>query len=172
MKKVRPVTIYFVQMVFRLFPETRLFRLKVILLRFAGVAIDTSVRVCSSVTIHGSSRLSLGDDTWIGHQVMIICSADVIIGARVDIGPRVFIGTGSHMISAEGDRVAGEGLSSPITIDDGAWIGAGAIILPGVKIGKMAVVGAGALVTKDVTPGDVVAGVPAKQLRNIWTQHK
>lgn len=164
--------LYFYNLIGRGLPETKFFGFKRLFLKFANVAVGAHVRVCSSVTILGNSRLSLGDDTWIGHQVMIICSADVTIGARVDVGPRVYIGTGSHMISSEGDRVAGEGLSSPITIDDGAWIGAGAIILPGVKIGRMAVVGAGALVTKDVAPGDVVAGVPAKQLRNIWTEHK
>ena len=90
------------------------------------------------------------------------------IGDRVDIGPLVYIGTGSHSIAPDGDRVAGSGLSASIAIGDGAWIGAGAMVLPGVKIGKMAVVGAGALVNKDVAPGDVVVGVPARIIRNIW----
>lgn len=168
MKKLRPATGYLVQLVLRLIPETRFFGLKVKLLRFAGATLDSSVRVCSSVTILGNGGLSVGAGTWIGHQAMIVCSADVTIGARVDIGPRVYIGTGSHVIDAAGDRAAGQGVSSPIAIGDGAWIGAGAMILPGVTIGGMAVIGAGALVTKDVASGDVVAGVPAKRLRNLW----
>lgn len=170
MRRLRPATCYFVQLFIRLIPETRFFWLKVKLLRIAGVTIDSSVRACSSVTILGNGSLSVGRDVWIGHQSMIVCSADVAIGARVDIGPRAYIGTGSHVIDPLGDRAAGPGESLPISIGDGAWIGAGATILPGVSIGRMAVIGAGAVVTTNVAPGDVVIGVPSRRLRNLWDE--
>jgi acetyltransferase-like isoleucine patch superfamily enzyme len=57
---------------------------------------------------------------------------------------------------------------APIEIEDDCWLGAGVIILPGVKIGRAAVLGAGAVVTRDVAAGDVVGGVPARAIRSLW----
>lgn len=79
---------------------------------------------------------------------------------NISISHYVKIVTGSHNIQSN----SFDGKFKPICIDDYAWIGIGATILQGVKIGKGAVVCAGAIVTKDVLPYEIVAGVPAKKI--------
>ncbi|HNX05774.1 MAG TPA: acyltransferase [Opitutales bacterium] len=151
--------------VIRCLPETRLFGLKRALLSAAGVKVGRGVRFCSSALILGGGTLSIGDDTWIGHQVLIVAASDVFIGNRVDLAPRVYIGTGTHAPDVDGLRAAGQELTRDIHIGDGAWLGACSCILPGVRIGTNAVVAAGAVVTKDVAEKTVVGGVPAVCLR-------
>lgn len=145
-----------------LLPETRLFAFKRMLLRLAGVSVAPKVRICSSARFQINGALVVGQDTWIGHEVLVVGGdADVTIGAQVDIGPRVTIVTGTHAIAREG-RVAGEGRSAPVHLGDGCWVGAGALILGGVRVGERAIVAAGAMVNRDVPPGAVVGGVPAR----------
>jgi acetyltransferase-like isoleucine patch superfamily enzyme len=147
-------------------PPTRLYRLKARLLRAAGVDIDQTARIVSSVSIIGPGAVKIGCDTFIGHRTVIIAAgAPVQIGAKVDIGPGVFIGNGSHEINMAGDRSAGAGYSAPITIGDAAWIGAGSVILPGVFIGEHAVVGAGSVVVRDIPPFTVSVGVPCRPVK-------
>ena len=153
--------------IMKLLPETTCFGLKRMLWRWAGAIIKTNVRICSSAFILGSGKLEIGEDSWIGHQVFIETGSNIIIGSYVDIAPRVYIGTGSHVIDATGKHVAGEGTSQPIIIQDGAWIGANATILPGITIGSKAIVGAGAVVTQDVPKATVVVGIPAKPLKTV-----
>ena len=153
--------------IMRLLPETRCFTLKSTLWRWAGATIGSNVRICSSALILGTGELEIGDDTWIGHQVFIESGSKVSIGASVDIGPRTYIGTGSHKIDTEGQHTAGEGTSEPITIEDGVWLGANTTILPGVTIGKKTLVGAGAVVTRSLTPYSVAIGIPARSIRKL-----
>ena len=153
--------------VMHMLPETRCWGLKRLLWRWAGARIGRNVRICSSAFILGAGDLSIGDNTWIGHQVFIETGSRVAIGANVDIAPRVYIGTGSHRIDPVGSHSAGEGTSQPIVIEDGAWLGANATILPGVTIGEKAVVGAGAVVTKSIPPRTVAVGCPAKAVRPL-----
>ena len=144
----------------RLLPPSRCFGLKRSLLRFAGAQVGDNVRVVSSVEIYCSGSLSIGANTWIGHQVLIVGGdADIHIGDNVNIAPRVVLVSGSHEIEFESDMVAGEGYSRPIHIRDGSWLGAGAIVLGGSAIGENAVVGAGAVVRGDVAPKTVFKGV-------------
>jgi len=159
--------LYLTNIFFKLVPETRCFSLKALLLRLSGINLGKNVRVCSSVTILGSGRLSIGDDTWIGHQTLISTSSQIIIGKYVDIAPRVYIGTGTHEIDNFGKRSAGAGINKDIIIQDGVWLGANCILLPGVTIGEKSVVAAGALVTKDIPARVIVAGVPARIIRSI-----
>ena len=148
-------------------PETTCFGLKRLLWRWAGAKIGRDVRICSSAFILGAGELSIGDGTWIGHQVYVETGSRVDIGANVDLAPRVYIGTGSHEIDAVGPRSAGKGTSLPVAIGDGAWIGANAVILPGVTIGEKTVIGAGAVVTKSIPARAVAVGCPAKAVRPL-----
>jgi maltose O-acetyltransferase len=91
---------------------------------------------------------------------------EVRIGDHVMIGPQVQIYTAAHELQAEA-RNRGLEVAKPIVIEDNVWIGGGAILLPGVKIGLNAVVGAGAVVTRDVLMNMVVAGNPARVIREI-----
>ena len=151
----------------RFIPETSAFAFKRALLRWCGARVGKNVRICSSATILGNGDLEIGDDTWVGHQVLINSGSLIQIGANVDIAPRVVLGTGSHKLDPVGSHTAGEGTQSPIVIEDGVWLCANSLVLPGVRVGKKSVVAAGAVVTRDVPERQIVAGVPARLLRSL-----
>jgi maltose O-acetyltransferase len=102
----------------------------------------------------------IGDDTIIGEQVILDGRAPLRIGNHVDIASRALLYNSEHDIqSADFHQI-----EVPTTIEDYVFIGPQAIILPGVTIGKGAVVAAGAVVTKNVAPYSIVAGIPAKPI--------
>lgn len=113
---------------------------------------------------------TIGKDVYIGEDLIIIDELEprspLYIGNRVAIAERVTLVIASRpnfsSISPYVPTAYG-----PITIKDDAWLGTGVIVLPNVTIGQGAVVGASSLVTKDVPPFTIVAGVPAKTLRKI-----
>jgi len=112
-----------------------------------------------------SARVTIGDYTFLGRRVEIDASTSVSIGNHVLVAPGVFVTDHAHRIAAEA-RIGDQGcVAGPVVVEDDAWLGAQSVILPGVRIGRGAVVGAGAVVTHDVPPGAVVAGVPARVLR-------
>ena len=125
------------------------FRLRIALLRACGYRI--------------------GSDVYIGEELLVIeelsdFSQKLVIGDRVAIAPRVTLVTSSDAnFSRLMEHVAP--IRGRIVIGDDAWIGTGVIILPNVSIGRAAIVGAGAVVTRDVPDGAVMAGVPARRLR-------
>ena len=112
--------------------------------------------------------VAVGRDVYIADGFVIVEElADpggVTIGDRVSIGPNVTLVVSSHP-NASRLRDAGLARKAPIVIEDDAWIGASAIVMPGVRIGSGAVVGAGSVVTRDVPAGHVVAGQPARVVR-------
>ena len=103
--------------------------------------------------------LSIGKDTFIGRVTMAV-------HAEITIGERVCINDGAEILTASHDVGDPEWKQQklPVIIEDYAWVGTGAMILPGVVIGRGAVVGARAVVSKSVAPGDIVVGNPAKAL--------
>jgi UDP-2-acetamido-3-amino-2,3-dideoxy-glucuronate N-acetyltransferase len=109
------------------------------------------------------SSVWIGRDCWIGNGVRFQDKAHITNGAV--IGDGVFIGPGVLTSDDKHPRVGNKHYrAEPPTIHAGASIGAGAILLPGVVIGECAVVGAGAVVTKNVPPYAVVTGIPAREL--------
>jgi len=111
-------------------------------------------------------NISLGDHVFLNVLCTILDCNEVRIGHHVMIGPNVQIYTAAHLLEAE-PRNQGLEVAKPILIEDNVWIGGGAILLPGVRIGRNAVVGAGAVVTCDVSANTVVAGNPARVIREI-----
>ena len=108
----------------------------------------------------------IGDHTRIGLHNTIIGPVD--IGNHVNLAQGITVTALNHNFSDANKRIDEQGVStSPVTIEDDVWIGANAVILPGVTIGEHCVVAAGAVVTKDVPPHSLVAGVPAKVIKNI-----
>jgi putative colanic acid biosynthesis acetyltransferase WcaF len=106
-------------------------------------------------------HFSIGDHSWIGEDVWIDNLAKVAIGANTCISQGAYLCTGSHDWS---DPAFGL-LVQTVTIEDGAWIGARAVICPGVTIAECAVVAAGSVVTKDVPADEIHAGNPARFLK-------
>lgn len=112
------------------------------------------------------NRLEIGDETWIGQQCFFHAAGGLYIAAQVGIGPGVKILTSQHTEVGRAVPIYNAPVAfAPVRIERGADIGAGAIILPGVTIGEGAQVGAGAVVTRDVPAYAVVAGSPARVLR-------
>jgi len=101
----------------------------------------------------------IGIRAWIGRGTTI--------GSRVMMGPEVMIFTSNHRTTRLDVPMSEQGMTEdmPVTIGDDVWIGARAILLPGITINSGSIVGAGAVVTKDVPPGSIVAGNPARVVR-------
>ncbi|SHK54073.1 acyltransferase [Xylanibacter ruminicola] len=108
----------------------------------------------------------IGDHTRIGLHNTIIGPVD--IGSHVNLAQSITVTALNHNFDDTNKRIDEQGVSTnPVTIEDDVWIGANAVILPGVTIGEHCVVAAGAVVTKDVPPHSLVAGVPAKVMKQI-----
>ena len=107
----------------------------------------------------------IGSHTRVGIGNVII--GPVTIGSHVNLAQHVTVTALNHNFSTSG-MIDTQGVSTaPVTISDDVWIGAGAVILPGVTIGEHVVVAAGSVVTKDIPSHSVVAGVPAKVIKSI-----
>lgn len=104
--------------------------------------------------------LIIGDDTYLGHSVHVHALAPVQVGSRCVLADGVLLNSGDHSRADRHDVVP----TGPITVGDDVFIGQNAIVLGGVRIGDRATVAAGAVVTRDVGAGAVVAGVPARPL--------
>lgn len=115
--------------------------------------------------VHGQN-IYIGDHVFLNVQCTILDCNEVRIGHHVMVGPAVQIYTAAHVLQAE-PRNRGMEVAKPIVIEDSVWVGGGAILLPGVTTGQNAVVGAGAVVSRDVPGNTVVAGNPARVIREI-----
>jgi maltose O-acetyltransferase len=132
-----------------------------------GYNLQTGVVIASSAKIMGVIKVNIGKFTFIGHETMIMGggNGNITVGNYCDISSRVNIVSGTHYIDMDNVRSAGKGYGNEIIIEDGVWIGYGAIILPGVTIGYKSIVGAGTVVNKNVPPYTVVAGSPMRIIK-------
>lgn len=117
-------------------------------------------------------RLVVGDDSYLGHRLIISADDEVRIGAHVHIADDVYLcGYDAHPIDPVARRTQPGPVdysgASRIVVDDDAWICQGAIVLKGVRVGKGAIVGAHAVVTRDVPDGVIVAGNPARPVGRV-----
>lgn len=119
---------------------------------------------------HGYN-ISIGNDFYSNHNLVITDGAKVTFGDHVFIAPNCCLTTAEHAIDAE-QRVQGLEVAKPITIGNNVWIGAGTTILAGVTIGDNAVIGAGSVVKKDIPANVVAVGVPCRVLREITEADK
>jgi maltose O-acetyltransferase len=111
-------------------------------------------------------NIHIGDHVYLNVLCTILDCNEVHIGHHVMIGPAVQIYTAAHLLQAEA-RIQGWEVAKPIVIEDNVWLGGSAILLPGVRVGRNAVVGAGAVVSRNVPANTVVAGNPARVIREI-----
>jgi maltose O-acetyltransferase len=134
------------------------------LLRSAGLDVRTD-RIGPACYFH-SSDVRIGDRTLLNHGVHVENIAPVEIGADCALSIYVRLITSTHDIGPHEGR-AGTWRQSPVRIGDGCWLGAAAIVLPGVTIGAGCVVAAGAVVTGDCAEDGLYAGVPARRVRDL-----
>lgn len=126
--------------------------------------IGNNVNVMNDIDFSFGSNISIGDNSGIGKGCSLNDSCSINIGKNVLIGPEVIFYTTNHKIDRN-KLIVNQGFKfGEININDDVWIGARAIILPGVTIAKGAVVGAGAVVTKNIGEYEIVGGVPAKKI--------
>lgn len=124
-------------------------------------------------------NLTIGKDFFSNFNCMFLDVATITIGDSVMLGPNVTLATPMHPLLAQ-ERIIQEypdgyhdlEYAKPIVIQDGVWIASGATVCGGVTVGKNSIIGAGSVVTHDVPPNTLVAGVPAKVIRTLDEQDK
>jgi maltose O-acetyltransferase len=128
-----------------------------------GVSLNGTVVPIELVT-YTSGRIEIGNHTFVNYGASIAARNSVKIGSHCLLGHYTFV-----MDNNQHDVVKHEELpqSEPVIIEDHAWIGSKAVILPGVRIGTRAVIGAGSIVTRDIPPRCVAAGNPARVIRHL-----
>lgn len=134
-----------------------------------NIEIGDDVYVGHAAILKGYHKglMRIGRGTWIGQGAFFHSAGDILIGEKVGIGPYVKIITSVHQEGQPGTPVMdGELQFARVVVEDGADIGVGAILLPGVTVGAGSIVGAGSVVTRDVAPHEIVAGNPARRLRS------
>ena len=128
--------------------------------RLAGMKIGQGSKIHVFCRFFEPKKVEIGEDSIVGEFAFLDGRASLKIGSHVDIASQVLIYNSKHDINDTEFKAK----ESPVEIEDYVFIGPRAIIMPGIKIGRGAIVAAGAVVTKNVFPGKVVAGVPAREI--------
>lgn len=116
-------------------------------------------------------NIEVGENLFANYNLTILDVGKVTIGKNVQIAPNVSIYTAGHPVHAD-SRNSGYEYGIPITVGDNVWIGGNTVILPGVTIGKNAVIGAGSVVSKDIPDNVIAAGNPCKVIREITEEDR
>jgi len=135
-------------------------RLRLLIYRLLGLRVGEKSTIYGRAELHSPRGISIGHDTMIGSCAILDGRGELVIGNNVNFSNAVWIWTEQH----DKDDPYFSAIKGRVVIEDYAWISCRTTILPGVTIGKGAVVCAGAVVTKDVRPYEVVAGVPARKI--------
>ena len=122
--------------------------------------------VASTFNCDYGKNIYMGENITLNYNVTILDIRDVHIGDNTMIGPGTMITTVGHPTSPLGRRKH-QGIAKPVVIENDVWIGGNVVILPGVTIGQGSIVGAGAVVTKDIPPFSLALGCPAKVVKQI-----
>jgi len=158
-----------------LLPQQTFNRTRTAVLRAAGVRIGKHSLILGPIRLTGDgdlcAQLTIGSNTIITGPLHADLGASVIIGDRVRIGHNVSLLTISHEIGDQWQR-SGFNTAAPIEIGDGVWLASRVTVLGGVKVGAGSIVAAGAMVTRDVPPNTLVAGIPARVQRQLATRER
>lgn len=130
--------------------------------RLAGIKIGKGSTIHTGARFYDPANIEIGEDSIIGEGAVLDGRDKLIIGNHVDMASEVMIYNCEHDVQDSNFKA----ICQPVVIGDYVFIGPRAIILPGVKIGKGAVVGAGTVVTKDVEDFTIVGGIPAKKIKD------
>ncbi len=131
----------------------------------AGMKIGSGSSVHRGLTVYDPSGIQIGEDTVVGERATLDGRGSLTIGNHVALASEVMIYNSQHDVQDEQFKPE----TKPVTIEDYVFIGPRAIVLPGVTIGRGAIVAAGAVVTKNVSPHTIVGGIPAREIgkRNV-----
>lgn len=143
---------------------TKYFNLKRNLLLSLGYNIGKNTKIVGPLFI--TSKLTIGDDCWIGRDFKCYGNGHVFIGNRCDIAPNVSFSTGGHKIGSSLRR-AGDGEIYDIIVGDGVWLCVNSTICKNTTIGDSSVIAACSCVVKDVEKNVIVGGVPAKIIKRL-----
>lgn len=145
-------------------------RVRTLIMRMLGFDVGRETMIWDTPRMFGDRRLhknlTIGASCLISIGTYWDLAAPIQLGNHVGISPETLLLTGAHDIGDPKNRVGGL-VPRSVVICDGVWLGARCTILPGVMVGEGSVVGAGAVVTKDVPPHTLVAGVPAVWIRDL-----
>lgn len=160
------LALWFANQMSLLTPHTRLFGVRRRFFTAAGARIHDGAKINGTVRLH-QSNIQIGD-SWIGPGCQLYPTSDapIVIGDRCALSPEVMLHCGSHEIGDSECR-AGKGVSSPITIGDGTWVGTRATFLAGASVGSGCVIAAGSVVRGKFGDNVLLAGVPARVVRSL-----
>lgn len=139
------------------------YRPKRIILRLFGAKIGNGVVIKPRVRIKHPWKLSVGNHTWIGEGVWFDNLSEVVIGSNVCISQDAYLLTGNHDYKARNFAL----ITKPIVVEDGAWVGARAVVCPGVRVSRNAVITVGSVLTRGAEIGGIYSGIPA-----VWVRER
>ena len=142
--------------------------LKRTVLRWFGSSVGCGVVIKPEVKITFPWKLTLGDHVWLGEECWLLNLAPIIVASHVCISQRAFLCTGNHDYKSPTFDL----ITKPIRVEEGAWVGAGALVGPGVSVGSHAVLTAGSVAVKDLEPYGIYQGNPSVRvkLRGLRTE--
>ena len=136
--------------------------LKAKILRAFGASIGTNVVIKPNLHVKYPWHLTVGDNVWLGERAWIDNFVPVTIGDNACISQGVYLCTGNHDWSDPGMGL----IVKPITVEDGAWVGAFSRVAPGVRVGTEAIVTIGSVLLQDAEPRGIYQGNPARKIRD------
>ena len=152
---------YYINIIFLKSSGLLIYKFRIAILSVFGAKLGIGIVLKPSISIKYPWLLSIGDHTWIGENVWIDNLVQVTIGNNVCISQGAMLLTGNHNYKKSSfDLITGE-----IILEDGVWIGAKAIVCPGVKCGSHAILTVGSVATKDLEPYGIYQGNPAVFIR-------
>lgn len=136
-------------------------------LRWVGAQVGDGCIIATHVHLVEPRKLEMRSRASVSPNAILDCRGTLFIGEATMIGIHAIVLTSSHRFGRTDIPMRDQGMSVwPVRIEDDVWIGARAVVLPGVTIGRGSIIAAGAVVTRDVPPYSIAGGVPAKVLRS------
>lgn len=163
-----PIRLWALYFLAWLLPTASCTAIRAKLYRIAGCTVGPNVHILAKMNLRADPRnLTIGESTIIGHSCTFAAHGEIRIGKNVAVAPAVTIITSEHVIGGTERRHTDASYTTPVVIEDGAALMWGSMILPGVTVGHGAIVGAGAVVTRNVPPNAFVGGVPARIIKML-----
>lgn len=153
--------------ILRLLPGSFFMRVRLHMLRKQGAVIGTNVILGVGVRVICPERLVLDDDVSVARDVVLDARGGLVLASGALIGFESIILTSTHQSGSMEVPVHHQGMyEEPVRIGQNTWLGTRCIVMPGASVGDRAVVGSAAVVTKDVPPGSISVGTPARRIRD------